>query len=326
MLLVGLNPYGTNYTIGLQGAGRPRANPRPAGLDGFLALAEEMGARSIELDLRLLPPLDSDDLTRLRDRLESRGMLPVLSAGPSQETVQEAILYAKHLGARAIRMGLTGVLCGDRAAEPRWLEIVAGARLMLRRMAHIASDHGLSLAIEDHQDFTSAELIELCGQAGPGVGICFDTANPLAVGEEPIAFTRAVASLVRHVHLKDYRAHWSDVGYRLVSCATGDGAIPIREMADILLEHQAEMTASIEVGALNARHIRLFTPAWWQGYPPRTAQELAPALAAARVRRLPDDAEWRTPWELEQEPQAIIDHELALFRKSVLNVKRIGLM
>jgi len=49
MLHVGLNPYGLTYHLGLQGRGTPRANPAGAGLDGFLAIAQEIGARTLEI-------------------------------------------------------------------------------------------------------------------------------------------------------------------------------------------------------------------------------------------------------------------------------------
>ena len=45
----GLNPYGLTYHLGLQGAGGPRANPSGAGLEGFIAIAVELGARAIEI-------------------------------------------------------------------------------------------------------------------------------------------------------------------------------------------------------------------------------------------------------------------------------------
>ena len=55
----GLNPYGLTYYLGMQGAGTPRANPSPAGLDGFLALGEELGARVLEIWQGWLTPLDA---------------------------------------------------------------------------------------------------------------------------------------------------------------------------------------------------------------------------------------------------------------------------
>jgi len=94
--------------------------------------------------------------------------------------------------------------------------------------------------------------------AGSNVGIVFDTGNPFAVGEDPVAFARRAVHRIRHVHLKDYLAQFTDVGYRLIRCAIGDGAVPFAALRDVLSAH-ASLTASVEPGALDARHIRLFT-------------------------------------------------------------------
>ncbi len=42
---------------------------------------------------------------------------------------------------------------------------------------------------------------------------------------------RASRRTSRHVHLKDYRVQFTDEGYRLVRCAIGDGAVPLRRDA-----------------------------------------------------------------------------------------------
>ena len=49
MLEVGLNPYGLTYTLGLQGRGSPRANPKGSGLEGFIAIATELGVTTLEI-------------------------------------------------------------------------------------------------------------------------------------------------------------------------------------------------------------------------------------------------------------------------------------
>ena len=184
MLRIGLNAYGLTYTLGLQGAGTLRANPEPRGLPGFLAIAEELGVRSLELDAGMLAPLDDAAMAALRDRLRAGDVTPVIAAGLS--TAADAIALARRVGASTVRLGLTPVLCGDRAAfgvGPAWVELAAGVRQSLASAAKLAVQGGVTLAIENHQDFTSTELIELCETCGPGVGICLDTANPLAVGQ-----------------------------------------------------------------------------------------------------------------------------------------------
>ncbi len=325
MLRIGLNPYGLTYTLGLQGAGTPRANPKPGGLPGFLAIADEIGVRSLELDAGMLASLDGAAVAALRDRLHAGDITPVVSAG--LPTAGDAIALARHLGASTVRLGLTPVLCGDRAVlGPAWDQLVADVRRSLASAARLAAQHGVTLAIEDHQDFTHAELIELCETCGPGVGICLDTANPLSVAEEPLAFAQAVAPYLRHVHLKDYLVQWTDEGYRLIRCPVGDGAIPFAALASALRVNDpaVELTASIEIGALAARHIRLITAAWWQGYAEQPARNLAAALSAARVRRLPEDAEWRTPWELQMDGMALVEYEMSQVRRSAANLHAMG--
>lgn len=306
-LAVGLNPYGLTYTLGLQ------ANPDGTGLEGFLEIAREIGARVVELHQPWLDGRPAPDLD---------GMTPVISCGRDPAADDAAIDCAVALGARVVRMALTGVLQGDRHAVD-WPAIVGGVRARLARVAPKAAAAGVSIAIENHQDFTSAELIELCEEAGDAVGITLDTGNSFPVAEAPLDFARTVAPRVRHVHLKDYRVQLTDEGYRLVRCAIGDGAVPFRELVEIL---PRDLTASLEPGALEARHIRLFTEQWWRGYPPVDARRLAAALRAARVNRLDEDDDFRTPWERGETGDALVRYERDMMRSSAANLRALGLM
>ena len=62
----GLNPYGLTYHLGLQGAGGPRANLKGAGLEGFIAIATELGASVLEIYDPWLRALSDDELRALR--------------------------------------------------------------------------------------------------------------------------------------------------------------------------------------------------------------------------------------------------------------------
>ena len=194
-------------------------------------------------------------------------MTPVVSSGLQFGDIESCIRSARGLDAKIIRLALTPVLCGDRAAwGAKWHELVETARAKLADYAPKAAAHGLTLVIENHQDFTSRELVAFCEEAGPNVGIVYDTGNSFPVAEAPLDFTRVVAPHVRHVHLKDYRVQWTDEGFRLVRCAIGDGAVPLEEIVAMLGEHHESLPAVLEPGALEARHVRLFTPDWWKGY------------------------------------------------------------
>lgn len=321
---LGLNPYGLAYHLGLHGAAGPRANPKGAGLNGFIAIAIELGARTLEIFDPWLRVLSDDDLRALRDRLRELGMTPVVSSGLMMGPFESALRSARFLDAKVIRYGLTTVLCGDRnALGDKWETLVADVRAALADRGPRAADEGRTLAIENHQDFGSGELVAFCEEAR-GVGICFDTGNTFPVAEAPLDFTRRIAPHVVHVHLKDYRVQFTDEGYRLIRCAIGDGAVPLPAVLDEIAKHHAKLTAVLEPGALEARHVRLLRPEWWNGYPPKSAEALAACLAAARVNRLPEDADWRTPWE-RGDDAAIETFELAMIRRSAANMRAIGL-
>lgn len=325
-LRTGLNPYGLTYHLGLQGRGTPRANPNAVGLEGFIALASELGAKAIELSDMWLTELGDGGLPELKLRLEALDMVPIVSSGLQHGDVDACIRHAEALGADRIRFALTPILCGDRAAAgERWHELVRSVREKLEAAAKKAEAANVLILIENHQDFTSRELVGFCEEFGPHVRIVYDTANNFPVAEAPLDFTRVIAPYVRYVHAKDYNVQFTEEGYRLVRCPTGDGAVPFKELFCILAEHNDEMIAAIEIGALEARHVRLFTPEWWHGYAPKQAEELAACLLAAQRNRLPEGAEWRTPWERNADHE-LVEYELAQVRRSAENLKALGLM
>lgn len=324
-LRTGLNPYGLTYHLGLQGRGTPRENRKGRGLEGFLALAEELGARSLEIFDPWIAGRSDDEMRALRERLEGLGIEPVVSGGFITAPTDSMFRSARLLGAGIIRFALTNVLCGDRAARDDWDELRRAVEDDVRQLGARAADQGIRIGIENHQDFTSHELIGLCEMGGPGVGITYDTGNSFPVGEAPMDFTRTVAPRVCHVHLKDYRVQFTSEGFRLVRCAIGDGAVPFTDLFAALGEHHDVLTAVLEPGALEVRHVRLFTPGWWEGYAPRPATALAACLLAAQRGRLEVSDDHRTPWEREADHE-VEDYELAMIRRSAENMRSLGIL
>jgi 3-oxoisoapionate decarboxylase len=324
---VGLNPYGLTYHLGLQGKGTSRANPDGKGLDGFIAIATELKAKVLEIFDPWLAGLPDTALTDLKERLADLDMTPVVSAGLNMMgPLESALRSARLLDAKVIRLGLSPVLEGSRNAwGSKWFELQDAIHDGLAKYAPMAETEGRSLAIENHQDFRSEELVDLCREFGPAMGITLDTGNTIPVGEAPMDFVRRVAPYVRHVHLKDYRVQFTDEGYRLVRCAIGDGAVPVKDMLAEIGKHHTQINAVLEPGALEARHIRFLKPEWWRGYASMDAKAFAATLAAARVNRLGDDEDYRTPWERQADSE-LVDYELKMIRRSAANMLALGIM
>jgi sugar phosphate isomerase/epimerase len=321
MLSIGLNPYGLAYILGIYAHNTPRANPHPWTISQYITFAESLQVQGIELHTPHLHPLPDDTLRQLHDHFANNNWWTVLARPLWTNDWPRTIQVAKLLNAKTIRMHLTPLLCGDRTdtATP-WPDRVAQVRQTLKQVAQHLADHGLHAAIENHQDFGSAELLDLC-DLSPNIGITLDTANPLATGEDPIDFAKTVAKKTLHLHLKDYVVQWTNEGYRLIRCPTGAGCIPFPEIAEVFKNHT--LTASIEIGALDARHIKCLTPTWWTHHPERTARQFSKCLVAARCKPLPDQEDHRTPWEKNAPPEEISSYELEQVHQSVHNLRTL---
>lgn len=323
MQRVGLNPYGIVYTLGLLGGGTARQNPAPLALDGYVNFAIELGAGGVEIDGTMLVAANDGAFARTAARVRDAGMWTVIAS--SLVAPDHAALFARApaIGARTVRLALTAVLAGDRAAlGDEWPELVARTRSNLAALAARARAVGLELAIENHQDFTSTELMELCDAAGDNVGVCMDTGNPMAVGESCQDFLATVSRRLRHVHLKDYRAQPTSDGYRLIRCPAGDGIVPF---ADLRASFQAlDVTAALECGAHEARHIRFMAPGFWDRYPPHSAARLSACLRTLTARSIPTDADYRTPWERGADGAALLDYERHEIQASIANLIELG--
>jgi hypothetical protein len=161
-------------------------------------------------------------------------------------------------------------------------------------------------------------LVALCEEMGsPQIGVNLDAANPLAVGEEPLAFARRVTPYLKNVHLKDYRLYRTPQGYRLARCPIGAGVLDVPVLLDLCAREAPRATICIELGALEARHVRLLEDGFWQGYPPRRVEEVLPVLRLREERACPADEDWRTPWERGEHGEALASFEMSQFEQSV---------
>lgn len=320
----GLNPYGLTYHLGLQGRGTNRENPNGKGLKGFIELAEEIGVKALEIFDPWIEGFSESEMRELKDQLDSLGITPIVSGGLVSADSASLFRSARLLGADTIRVALTNVLCGGRAEREDWDALKSNVATNIQSMGEKAADQGVIIAIENHQDFTSSELVEFCGLVS-NIGITYDTGNSFPVGEAPLDFTRNVAPYVRHLHLKDYKVQFTPEGFRLIRCAIGDGAVPFPELFSILGEYHKTMTAVLEPGALEMRHVKLFNPDWWNGYSPKSAHSLAACLLAAQTNRLSENTDYRTPWEMGADEE-LVDYELAMIRKSATNMKSLGIL
>jgi len=266
----------------------------------------------------------TEDLARLRDYAAEHGLGIIADGGVVEEAALRRWLpQAKAVGAPVLRVIISRVLGGNRRQlNGGWRAHLEAARDALRAVRPLAEDYDIPIAIENHQDIASDELIWLCEQVGGNhIGVTLDTGSTLALAEDPLGYTRRVKHLVKNVHIKDYQVYLSPSGYRLVTCAIGAGVVDFPAFFALFAD-QPDLPMNIELGARQARHVELLAEDWWTDYPPRRVQDLLPALRVVFARGRPADAEWRLPHERGEPAETLLAYELDELAASVAYLQR----
>ncbi|WP_298408192.1 sugar phosphate isomerase/epimerase [uncultured Chloroflexus sp.] len=328
-MLIGLSVLSFSYRCGLIGRGTPRAVSHPLDVEDIVTLATRAGLQSIEFPLSLLPDLSPDRLHALRERLNLCGLTPVADSEIANvDLLRTHIPAATMVGARVLRVLISPVLEGYRRPfTDNWPAYLADVTERLRAVIELAAEHNIVLAVENHQDATSADLAAICAAIdSPYIGVCFDAVNTLVVGETPYAAVERLGPLIRNVHLADYETYPTTQGWRLVRCALGEGDLDIRRLLGQIEKHAPDVACQIELVSHSARHVRILDDDWWQGYPPCDVREVLPVLRLfAQTMRLRDD-DWRTPWERGASEEQISLYEDQQYAASIAYLRTIGIL
>jgi sugar phosphate isomerase/epimerase len=315
-----LTSYGLPHVLGTLKTRSGEAHPSPLTPLGFLDYAAAQGLAGVDMPIPDDVPVAvfADALTERRLRLvaECMGLLEY-----DLPTAVAALTRARDAGATVVRFVLSRLLCGDRRGLPGgWSAHRDALGARLREVLPIAEDIGVSLALENHQDATTDDLLWLYEQSGESqaYGVCLDCGNPLAVGEEPIDAARRLAPLLRHLHLKDYTIHAAPNGYRLVRCAAGTGVVDFPAILAIARANGFDaLLPGIEIAAQQTRTIPILEDGWWAEHTPRDARTLLGALRLLWEKGQPQDAPYASAWERGDDSAAVSAEEWRVVEDSI---------
>ncbi|HZO87008.1 MAG TPA: sugar phosphate isomerase/epimerase [Chthonomonadaceae bacterium] len=331
MLPFALCAYSLPHVMGYLPTRSGERYPEPLTPLGLMGAVRELGLAGVEFPLQsLVPSFDGARVQTaqveadLGEALQSRGLKVVGDYGAlldtSAEHLRDYLTLAAKTGANVVRATLSHVLCGDRRKLPGgWEAHQAALAERLRAVLPHAEEVGVCIAVENHQDAASDDLLRLAEQVqhSPAFGVTLDTGNPLAVGEDPVEYAQRIAPLIRHVHMKDYTLHFAPEGYRLVRCAAGDGVIDFPAILDIVRQNGHDVLPAIESAAQATRTIPLLEPDWWACYPPTPATRLVPALRLLWEKGRPADEPYSSAWERGADSATVAAEEWDVVRRSV---------
>jgi len=298
---------------------------------GLVELADSLGLEGAEFPLlSRVPSFDGAVVEVAAGAQEAcaearrRGMRVVADHGALLDNATDHLTaYLKLVaesGATVMRATLSHILCGDRRTQQGGWEAHRDALAKrLRELLPAAEDLGVCIAVENHQDATTEDLLWLADKTGnsPAFGVTLDAGNPLAVGQDPVETARRLAHIIRHLHVKDYTIHFAPEGYRLVRCAAGDGVVDLPAILEAVRANGHDVLPGIEIAAQSTRTVPLLDAGWWEEYPPRDARALLPALRILWERGRPADEPYASAWERGADSDTVAEEELAVVRRTV---------
>ncbi len=256
---LGLHTYSLNlHGIGQAWAGFTCPWPRQLSTFGLFDLLVELDLEGVHLDDGVLERRDTDYLKAVGAAARAAGLYLEYNFSMDrggfgigiQHDIGEAVDIARHLGADVVKVGMELRRPRPVSASrfhPRVVEQLTQVAAELKTAAPRAADHGIRLAVENHCDSFSEEILWLLDRVdSPVVGACIDTVNGLHVTEDPMTAIENLAPRAVTNHFRDDRIEFRRWGLRVVGCAVGEGDIDMRRAYQLLRTRSTMNRINIE--------------------------------------------------------------------------------
>ncbi len=231
-------------------------------MEDFLAYAKSLDVDGVSLESCFFPNFNSDYLSTVKgwldehsfDRVYAWGHPDGLEGGKNQkefDAMVQHIEYAKAIGAEVMRVVGSSLMFRFEPHEPQ-LEKLA---TMFKEAAKVAASYQIKLAIENHIDYNSEEILWLLKAVdSPNFGVNFDSGNFLRVLDDPVKAMEKLAPHVLATHIKDMlpvRGIPVDEWYFFSCVPTGLGLIDNQKIAQILVNHGYQGFFAVETDTLH---------------------------------------------------------------------------
>lgn len=201
-------------------------------VDQLLDRVIALGLSALQINIngprhRALTGTTTDHIRLVGERARQEGIaLEVASGGTDPSKMRLVLELARQLGAEVVRTTVN-----ETGSE----EVIERAARNLRQIAPEYEESGIALAVENHEDLTAEQVVELLHRVdSPAVGAVYDSGNSIPFYKDPIEEARLLAPYVRTTHIKDHVLVRDGENVWSVGTALGAGRIPLKEIVDVL--------------------------------------------------------------------------------------------
>ncbi|PMD90699.1 xylose isomerase [Siphonobacter sp. BAB-5405] len=258
---VGIDSYCYHRLFGEVYAGQNQPD-KILTFEDFLTKTETLGIDGVSLESCFIPKFDKAYLEGIKAHLDRTGLDRVyawghpdgLEGGKNERAFEEMIEhieYAQQIGAPVMRVVGSSLMYRFEPHGPQLEKLTR----MFSEATKIAERYGVKLAVENHIDYNSDEILQLIqGVNSPYFGVNFDSGNFLRVLDDPIQAMEKLAPYVFATHIKDLKPvkgvpvnEW----YFFSCVPTGEGLIPNERLAELLSQHNYQGFLAVEVDFLH---------------------------------------------------------------------------
>jgi sugar phosphate isomerase/epimerase len=256
---LGLHTYSLNlHGIGQAWAGFTCPWPRQLSTMQLFDLLVDLDLEGVHLDDGVLERLDPGYLREVGAAARNAGLYLEYNFSMDrggfgigiQHDIGAAIATAGFLGADIVKVGMELRRPRPVAASrfhPRVIEQMEAVADLLKAAAPLAAERGIRLAVENHCDSFSEEILWLLDRIDhPAVGACIDTVNGLHVMEDPMTAIENLAPRALTNHFRDDRIDFQRWGFKLVGAAVGEGDIDMRRAYELFRDCSSMDRINIE--------------------------------------------------------------------------------
>lgn len=231
-------PTGANMGLLIYSYGRRASAEKEKGFSDpvrFIEFAKSRGAASVQLALGTRKDEDAELIRKASDKygVHVEGIIsPPKAEKADLDRFASDLSAARKAGASVVRV----VMLGGRRyevfdREQQFTEFAKRAEEVLGRAEPIAKAQKVVLAVENHKDFRTDEMVALLKKFGSDwLGVCLDTGNNLALLDDPLATVEALAPFAHTAHLKDIGVEEAPDGFRMSEVPLGQGCFDLKAM------------------------------------------------------------------------------------------------
>ncbi len=248
-MLLGLHTYSLYlHGIGQAWAGFKLPWERQLSTFQLFDLGIELGLDGFHLDDGVLEHLDHSFLNEVGAEakekklyLEYNMSLDLGHFGIGiQHDLEDGLKTARALGADIVKAGMEIPRPRPRAGSrfhPKVMPYLTETAKKLKKAAPMAEYYGIRLALENHCDSFSEEILWVLNEVNhPFVGACIDTMNAWYVAEDPMTAIQKLAPVAFTNHFRDDRIEFCRDGFRVRGVAVGDGDIDMKKAYQMIKE------------------------------------------------------------------------------------------